>query len=903
MRIKRLSVRNFRKFLQPVTLADLSDGVCVIAGDNEEGKSTVVLAIRSAFHLKYNTQSTQHIQPYNSSAMPEVAVEFDLNGTTFHLRKVFGKKGSAELRSDAGVFMGSEAEEKLHELCNAGAERKDSSIWNVLWVEQGTTFGEIKLGDMGKRTLQAALERELGSIVGGDQGQLLLKSVNELYLKWYTNTGRDFKNSEHKLAEDALAEIESQLGEANSQFEALQTSLESLDATRAALKAYEDGRTIEVLEASLAELVAKKAEVAKHLQAFEQAQQVERAEQAQHAAAATAWKQRSQLAQEVEAATKRLQLLEKNIADVTAAHKSASEKLHELQQQRDALEAAYEKAVGECESAERVEQLRHLQAQIREFQDRIERAESAQKHCAEIKQEGAAIKVDRAGLEQARQAERALMQFEAQLQAVATRLELLPSGAKDATINGAPVARDSAILLTERSTIELPGWGELVITPGGGDLDKLKSNAAKARATYESALATLGAKTLDDAEALERKRAELGLEWKSWNSEVQKYAPAGVPALQDELSLLRAKFEELSAVVTHVESGGEQLSIFSLAESAERLKKFRLVRDAAKQELSGKRLAAEQCEATYRDSDRQMQSLSVQRTSIQDELTRLSDRLAAERSTLADDALFQAVKEAEMKLAVAVKRREELHAVLQALNAAAIDVEIAGVERKLVDARAELQRLREVQSRLEGSLQTLGKAGIAEEVGKLRGKHEQAQTQLSRAMRKARAIKLLHDTLCEAEKNSKQQLAAPLMKRLSPYMRELFAGSNFVFDDDNFGVVQLDRGTAEPFNSLSLGTREQISVLTRLAFAETLAESGAPAVVILDDALVYSDECRFEKMQELLKRAAERFQIIIMTCRERDYSTMGVPIIKLADCVGKDYVGSVQILQSVAAPT
>jgi hypothetical protein len=37
-------------------------------------------------------------------------------------------------------------------------------------------------------------------------------------------------------------------------------------------------------------------------------------------------------------------------------------------------------------------------------------------------------------------------------------------------------------------------------------------------------------------------------------------------------------------------------------------------------------------------------------------------------------------------------------------------------------------------------------------------------------------------------------------------------------------------------------------------------------------------------MQPMLRRAAERLQVIILTCRERDYLSLGVPIIRLADC-------------------
>ena len=44
------------------------------------------------------------------------------------------------------------------------------------------------------------------------------------------------------------------------------------------------------------------------------------------------------------------------------------------------------------------------------------------------------------------------------------------------------------------------------------------------------------------------------------------------------------------------------------------------------------------------------------------------------------------------------------------------------------------------------------------------------------------------------------------------------------------------------FNTLSFGAREQMGVISRLAYADLLKEAGRPTLVILDDALVHSDD-------------------------------------------------------------
>jgi uncharacterized protein YhaN len=72
-----------------------------------------------------------------------------------------------------------------------------------------------------------------------------------------------------------------------------------------------------------------------------------------------------------------------------------------------------------------------------------------------------------------------------------------------------------------------------------------------------------------------------------------------------------------------------------------------------------------------------------------------------------------------------------------------------------------------------------------------------------------------------------------------------------------------------------MGTQEQIAVLIRLAFAEMLVEQGHPATVILDDALVFSDDRRMQRMFDILKMAARNVQVLILTCREQLFEEIG----------------------------
>jgi uncharacterized protein YhaN len=79
-------------------------------------------------------------------------------------------------------------------------------------------------------------------------------------------------------------------------------------------------------------------------------------------------------------------------------------------------------------------------------------------------------------------------------------------------------------------------------------------------------------------------------------------------------------------------------------------------------------------------------------------------------------------------------------------------------------------------------------------------------------------------------------------------------------------------GAVEDIGRLSEGTQEQLAVLVRLGFGRLLAERGAPVPLILDDALVYADDTRIERMFAALKLGAESHQVLVLTCRERTFA-------------------------------
>ena len=72
----------------------------------------------------------------------------------------------------------------------------------------------------------------------------------------------------------------------------------------------------------------------------------------------------------------------------------------------------------------------------------------------------------------------------------------------------------------------------------------------------------------------------------------------------------------------------------------------------------------------------------------------------------------------------------------------------------------------------------------------------------------------------------------------------------------------------------------------RLAFGELLATRGKnsePQLIVLDDPLVNADPYRQKRACELLKRSAEKLQILILTARPEDYRSLAPKEYDLAE--------------------
>jgi DNA repair exonuclease SbcCD ATPase subunit len=179
-------------------------------------------------------------------------------------------------------------------------------------------------------------------------------------------------------------------------------------------------------------------------------------------------------------------------------------------------------------------------------------------------------------------------------------------------------------------------------------------------------------------------------------------------------------------------------------------------------------------------------------------------------------------------------------------------------------------------SGLDGLIRARAEDGIEEKFADVEGRLQTGEARASRYAHEAAALQRLTRALEDARHAARDAYFEPVKAELLPLLSLLHDEADIRLDDASLLPVALTRkGQEEEIDILSGGTAEQIAILTRLAFARLFARDGRSVPVILDDALIHSDDDRIERMFTALHRVAGDQQILVFTCRQRAFSRLG----------------------------
>ncbi len=196
------------------------------------------------------------------------------------------------------------------------------------------------------------------------------------------------------------------------------------------------------------------------------------------------------------------------------------------------------------------------------------------------------------------------------------------------------------------------------------------------------------------------------------------------------------------------------------------------------------------------------------------------------------------------------------------------EAEVESARGAKTSAESGLEAIQREIDRTHGALEQVGGAVARERLRDANEACESAERQEREIEAEYDAWQLLLEQMKEADaaqaSNLGQTLAPAIARRFEDLTQRRYENVQINAELGTEGVAVA--GAIRPTDRISVGTREQLSTLYRLALAEYLSTT-----VVLDDQLVQSDGTRMDWFRALLAEKARSFQIVVFTCRPGDY--------------------------------
>jgi hypothetical protein len=868
MRINRIALRNYRG----VTEAEVTfpaEGVTIIEGDNEVGKSSLTEALELILDVRDDSKKAQikAVQPVDRDAGPEVEVDL----TTGPYRLVYAKRWLRRPETTLTVetperaqFTGREAHERVLAIL---AATLDADLWRALRLEQGT---DLQQASFAVSSLGRALDLAAGGEVGGTHEDALWERIVAERDRYWTATGRP--GAERVRLADRVAEAVEQVQRVEAELRDLESQAD--EVARLTAEAAELAATQAELERNEADFTGRADAVAELRRHVEHLAARRDAAVAAHERWDEVAETRAALVARVDERAARLTEAEHRVAQAEPVRVAAEATLAEAVTVRDALAADlrraddhHRQAVGDAEHRRRQIEL----SQLTERRDRVVKDQVALE-AAEAVLDG--VQVDQAALTRIEEAHLELVRAEAAVDAGAARVAATALTELTVEIDGeATVLAPGTthhVVVSAGTELVVPGVVSLSIQ-AGAEAQALHGRLHTARLALEHLCADHGVADVREAQAGAAARAEAELNRRHATERIRDdLRDLTLEALDRKIGRHTARIAAFDA-----ERAPQPPLPADLDSAQELVAETEAHLDLLRHRLTD--LEAHVAAARSAQGDAAVTNAGLlERVSLdRDDLARARATLAAARAELADQAIDQARQQAELARQQAQTAHTEGQAALRGEDPDTLDGLVANA--RLARSRgAEAIRLNhDRRQRLRAVLEDRGEQGLSQRLDAALTARDHLQVELERIEARAHAARLLHDTFAARRAEARTRYLAPFRQRIEQLGRLVFGPSLQIALEADLRIASRTlHGVTVAFDQLSTGAREQLGILSRLACAMIVAgETGAP--VVFDDALGWTDPQRLTQMAAAIALAGRQCQVIVLTCTPGRFAGIG----------------------------
>jgi hypothetical protein len=884
MRITSVAVDGVGKFGTQTEIAGLGHGVNILAAGNEAGKSTLFRAIRACLFERHNTKNEiiRDLMTDGLSLPITITLGFEHTDQNYTIKKSFVKSPAASLRRDGvEIARGREADEMVWELLGIkpGSGRSvDEAAFGILWVGQGQSLSVPEPTEAATTALNAAIQAEVGTLVGGERARSVLSALKEELSPLITESGRPKVGGPYATASARLDIFQSDLADAELRLSVLDGQLVDLAAKRSERARLSDpsivGQLTTDLEAARQDLKAGESATVL-LSQFEATEQRTKAD--------------------VERETRQLADLQERAGRIDGDRNRARELCDALtplieqdQAAREAIRLARAEMATLDTQAEADEALERELQRIATAVARVAARSDLSRRQTALGALGERLITNAAALGNNRatapviasldKAERELSVLTARLEAAASQVavELGPTGAGQVLIDEKLLAGNIVQAAIDPLTIRIGDLATITISPPAGAAVSDQETRQRLQARLSTLVRDAGVLSAGELRAARAHRLALEAEAVGLQAEL---GALGIrdpsPALAIEQ--IRTEIEEIDALVITTLA---QAKLDELPTEDD----VTLQQDALRRSREEARRRRPTFDGAVEAQNAVLARVAGARGRLTGTLTEIRNRLDADVAVLADADRARLIAEAETKLRTARNDHGTKAAALEEQRQKAPSneelerrrIRVIRLEAAIENRNVRLGALDKDIANLEGQIQSAGGDGLGETVETLREERDLARREVEKHKARIATLLLLKETIETCYKEQRDRLHAPLRRHLQPFLNDVFPSAELELGD-GFAIAGIKRRgpTAETFERLSAGTQEQIAVLVRLAMGAMICERGQEVPIILDDALVFSDDDRIEQMFDALNRAGRTQQVIVLTCRTRVFAALG----------------------------
>ncbi|MDP2835752.1 MAG: SMC family ATPase [Methanobacteriaceae archaeon] len=890
MIIERINLNNWKIFRNPVEV-EFNQGLNILHGPNESGKSTLIDAIRTAFFYKNGSRSQKitSLVPWESRLSPNVEITFQKNGEDYRISKSFIQSNSVIEKLSDGIWQkiaeGDNADQELIKIIGGNFPRSGDSkpeqwgLAQTLWMVQGQPI--IK-EDLNEETM-SSLQSLMGAALESGKEREVIKKLTDLFLSSFTKSKRDYKSgSELKSLEIKIEELKDTLNQSKlskvrkeviiRQIDDNQillqkknhtlkdASLEKQKLSEEVQQVYEHIRIRENLERELVKLDSDYESLKEKIDLIKKGKQ--KIEEISS--------ENEDLLNEKEILDLELKILQKNIINISTEMTENEDLIKEKLTEKKFAGIAHTAVMEEFELQEKREKLKI----VKELSKELVESET---------QFSSLIAPTKTALSEIEKLNDEIIHLKTSLEAIGLTINV----SSDPKISG-EINLDGKLSSFDLNNNEIGSWsahqslkinidnvGEILVKSGSQDVLQMRENLDETQNKYDKLVSPFSTQDIGELRDLLNQNNQLNDTIGRLKKDLKTQAKNGKESLLKEISELENRIksnwnkipdnspfkdckgkeddlvrQELSKKITEIEDLIEELD---------------LQKDQLKEKLEAEETQSDDKKTRIGEIDKevhgnQQRSHEIEQSILNQEKDSLTQEERQNSLSLLSADLYQ--KQSALKV-FENEMEEKENRPLRAFKEVEAKVERLKDEIKKIDIdingrETELKMI--ISSTKDSNI-------IEEELETLKNNKDKLETE-------ARAIELLYDLTGFYRENTVAELSEPIQKKVTELIEKLL-GSKYCVNFDKMKPDCVDVGTAgiASIENLSFGTQEQIWCLFRLAMGDLLSNN-EKQLVVLDDPLVNTDSVRMHHALEILEESTKNMQIVVVTCDVDKYNSL-----------------------------